>query len=130
MPTTSPGALDTMKLLANGRKLRTYGPGDVIFRSGDPGDCLYGVLEGSVQLAWDGDGSFETLPAGSCFGIGALVDPEHLRHGTATATTTTRLLVMNREEFLFALQELPMFGLEMLHALDERLRDLKSRSRS
>jgi hypothetical protein len=28
---------------------------------------------------------------------------------------------------LFALQELPMFGLEMLHSLDERLRGLKDR---
>ena len=32
---------------------------------------------------------------------------------------------MNREEFLFAMQELPMFGLEMLHDLELRLQRLK-----
>jgi len=88
------------------------------------------VVNGTVKLAWDSDGldgKFETIPEGSCFGVGALVDPEHRRFGTATALTDTQLLVMNREEFLFALQELPMFGLEMLHALDERLRGLKNR---
>ena len=127
MPTTSPGALDTMRILAKSRPLRSLKAGDVIFRSGELGDCLYGVVEGSVKLAWDSDGSFETIEAGSCLGVGALVDPEHRRHGTATALTDTQLLVMNREEFLFALQELPMFGLEMLHALDERLRGLKDR---
>ena len=127
MPTTSPGAIDTMRILAKSRPLRILKAGEVIFSSGELGDCLYGVVEGTVKLAWDSDGSFETIEAGSCFGVGALVQPEHRRFGTATALTDTQLLVMNREEFLFALQELPMFGLEMLHALDDRLRGLKQR---
>jgi len=130
MPTTSPGALDTMRILAKNRPLRSFKAGEVIFHSGDLGDCLFGVVEGTVKLAWDSDGldgMFETIPEGSSFGVGALVDPEHRRYGTATALTDTQLLVMNREEFLFALQELPMFGLEMLHSLDERLRGLKER---
>ena len=33
---------------------------------------------------------------------------------------------MNREEFLFALQELPMFSLEMLHDLEQRLQTIKT----
>jgi CRP-like cAMP-binding protein len=130
MPTTSPSSIDTMRILAKSRPLRSLKAGEVIFRSGELGDCLYGVVNGTVKLAWDSDsldGKFETIPEGSCFGVGALVDPEHRRFGTATALTDTQLLVMNREEFLFALQELPMFGLEMLHALDERLRGLKNR---
>jgi CRP-like cAMP-binding protein len=32
---------------------------------------------------------------------------------------------MNREEFLFAMQELPMFSLEMMHDLEQRLQRLK-----
>jgi hypothetical protein len=35
---------------------------------------------------------------------------------------------MNREQFLVAVQELPMFAIEMLHDLDERFRSLKGRS--
>jgi CRP-like cAMP-binding protein len=60
--------------------------------------------------------------------VGALVDPEHLRYCTATALTDVRLLPMNREQFLLAVQELPMFAIEMLHDLDERFRSLKGRS--
>jgi hypothetical protein len=32
---------------------------------------------------------------------------------------------MDRQEFLFAMQELPMFGLEVLHDLEMRLQTLK-----
>ena len=37
----------------------------------------------------------------------------------------SRLIAMNREKFLFALQETPMFAIELLASLDERLRDIK-----
>ena len=47
------------------------------------------------------------------------------RFGTATALSDADLLEMNREEFLFAMQELPVFGLEMLHDLEQRLEQLK-----
>jgi CRP-like cAMP-binding protein len=41
------------------------------------------------------------------------------------AITPCRLLVMGREEFLFALQETPMVALDLLAAIEQRLRDLK-----
>jgi CRP-like cAMP-binding protein len=53
------------------------------------------------------------------------VDPEHRRFGTAVALCNSELLEMNREEFLFAMQELPMFSLEMMDDLEQRLQRLK-----
>jgi CRP-like cAMP-binding protein len=53
------------------------------------------------------------------------VDPEHRRFGTAVALCNSELLEMNREEFLFAMQELPMFSLEMMDNLEQRLQRLK-----
>jgi CRP-like cAMP-binding protein len=41
------------------------------------------------------------------------------------AMTACRLLVMNREKFLFAVQETPMFAIELLASIDQRLRQLK-----
>jgi CRP-like cAMP-binding protein len=114
-----------MAILANGRKLRTVQEGEVIFQAGDAGDSMFGVVDGCVRLEWAEGRSFETLGPGSTFGVGALVDTDHHRYGTARALERTQLLEMNRQEFLFALQELPMFGLEMLHDLEERLGHLK-----
>lgn len=120
---TSP-ELTTIKTLSGNRPTVTYRAGEVIFNSGDHGDLLYGVVSGSVDLSW-GSVLHETVGPGSCFGVGALVDHEHRRFGTATARTDVELLEMDRPEFLFAVQELPLFGLEMLHVLEERLQNLK-----
>lgn len=116
--------LSTIQALAGKRAPRHLRAGEVIFRSGDSGDTLYGVVSGQVELSWGAD-RVEIIEAGSCFGAGALADPEHRRFGTATALSETELLEMDREQFLFAMQELPMFGLEMLHDLEIRLQKLK-----
>lgn len=116
--------LTTIAALSGRRPTRPVKAGDVIFQSGDHGDVLYGVVAGTIELSWGSEIS-ETVAAGGCFGVGALVDPEHRRFGTARALTDAELLEMDRTEFLFAVQELPMFGLEMLHDLESRLQQLK-----
>jgi CRP/FNR family cyclic AMP-dependent transcriptional regulator len=119
--------LNTIAALAGERIPRHVHEGDVIFHAGDLGDKLYAVVSGQVQLSW-GAGLVENIGPGSCFGVGALVDPEHRRFGTAVAMADTELLEMNRQEFLFAMQELPMFSLEMLHDLEQRLQSLKEQT--
>ncbi|MEB3263465.1 MAG: cyclic nucleotide-binding domain-containing protein [Synechococcus sp.] len=126
MNTEFPGALATMRALCHSNTTQHVAAGDVIFASGARGDCLYGIVSGSVKVDWDGGRRRETLGEGQCFGVGALVDPEHRRYGNAIALTDAELLVMNREQFIFALQELPVFGLEMLQSLEERLLHLKT----
>jgi len=116
--------LSTIAALAGQRASVRFNEGDVIFREGDIGDKLYGVVSGQVQLSWGAD-LVETIGPRSCFGVAALVDQEHRRFGTAVALGDSELLEMNREEFLFAMQELPMFGLELLHDLEQRLQNLK-----
>jgi len=118
-------ALDTMRALASTGEVMTVEPGEVIFRSGDSGDCMFGLLEGQVQLSWNGEEGHELINAGDVFGAGALVTSEHRRYGNAKAVSPCRLLVMNREKFLFAVQESPMFAIELLGSIDQRLRQLK-----
>ena len=119
-------ALDTMRALASQGEVLDVEAGGLIFRAGEPGDCMFGVLEGSVELNWLDDRGHETIEAGDVFGAGALVTPDHRRFGNAKALTDCRLLVMNREKFLFAVQESPMFAIELLGSIDQRLRDLKN----
>jgi len=116
--------LRTIATLSQNRPTRRVSAGEVIFSAGDYGDELFGMVSGTVELSW-GSALRETIGPGSCFGVGALVDRDHRRYGTATAITNCELLEMDRPEFLFALQELPLFGLEMLHDLEERLQHLK-----
>lgn len=125
-------ALDTMRALAAKREVRVADAGEVIFAAGEPGTSMFGLLEGSVRLVWtteDGLEGYEQITAGDVFGAGALVTSDHCRLSTATAETACRLIEMNREKFLFAVQESPMFAIELLASVDERLRDLKVRDR-
>ena len=120
--------LDTMQALASQGEVLELRQGDVLFRSGETGESMYGILEGTIRLSWtatNGKISHEDIVAGHVFGAGALVMEDHQRLGTATASKPCRLIEMNREKFLFAMQEAPMFAIELLASVDERLRDIK-----
>ena len=123
-------ALDTMRALASKGEVVDVEPGNLIFRAGEPGDCMFGLLAGTVELNWNDGRNHEILQAGEVFGAGALVTQDHRRYGNARALTPCRLLLMNREKFLFAVQEAPMFAIELLASIDQRLRDLKDCTRS
>lgn len=124
-------ALDTMRALASKAEVITLQAGDVLFKAGETGSTMFGILEGSVRLTWtdsSGHDGHEDIPVGHIFGSGALVMDDHCRLSTATATSASRLIVMNREKFLFAVQEAPMFAIELLASIDARLRDIRTES--
>ena len=79
--------LCTIAALAGSRPTHLVKAGEIIFRSGDHGDVLYGVVAGTIALTW-GSALKETVGPGGCFGVGALVDPDHRREGLATALLT------------------------------------------
>lgn len=118
-----------MRALASKGEVQQFSPGEQIFRSGETGACMFGLLEGQVELSWNEDSGHEVIQAGDVFGAGALVTPEHRRYGNARAIGDCRVLVMNREKFLFAVQESPMFAIELLASIDQRLRQLKDCTR-
>jgi CRP/FNR family cyclic AMP-dependent transcriptional regulator len=119
-----------MRALASTGEVIDVDAGTLIFKAGESGDCMFGLLEGTVELSWNGDSGHEQIQAGDVFGAGALVTHDHRRYGNARALTPCRVLVMNREKFLFAVQESPMFAIELLGSIDQRLRDLKDCTRS
>ena len=117
--------MTTMATLANSRTPRKLAAGDFVYRDGEQGNTLFGVVSGEIELSSEGTAT-EVIDAGSSFGAAALLDADHRRFGSAKALTDAEILEMNREEFLFAMQELPMFGLEILHDLEIRLQKLKA----
>ncbi len=125
MPLEPNIALETIRNLADGRQLERHQAEELIFSEGDPGACLYAIIEGMVRIEW-GRGIYETLGPGDCFGFDVMVDPKRCRYCSASAESTVLLLPMNREHFLLAVQEFPMFALESLQVLDARLRRVKA----
>ena len=125
---SSSNALGTMRALTNEHNVISLKSGEVLFRPGETGSTMFGLLEGAIRITWIGEAGqsgYEDIPLGNVFGAGALVVEGHKRLGMATATMDCRLIEMTREKFLFALHETPMFALELLASIDERLRDIK-----
>jgi CRP/FNR family cyclic AMP-dependent transcriptional regulator len=108
----------------NARKTRDVAAGETIFREGDEGDYMYGVVSGSVELRI-GDHTVETAGEGDVFGEMALIDKSK-RAATATATAPTSLAMIDQREFLFLVHETPTFAIQVMASLADRLRKLDS----
>ncbi|ELR98999.1 cyclic nucleotide-binding domain-containing protein [Gloeocapsa sp. PCC 73106] len=103
---------------------RTVKSGEIIFNEGEPGEVIYGLLSGEVEIIVNGKVVEEITP-GDVFGVGALVQLNHLRASTAKAKSDCQLIVVNQEKFLFLVQETPVFSLEVMRSYSARLIKLK-----
>ncbi len=98
--------------------------GQVLFRQGDPGDALYVVAEGNVNVISEGPPRQELtrFGPGSFFGEVALVTEEP-RSATVTADVATQLLAIDREAVRMLIGEFPDVLPVILRFLRERLVD-------
>lgn len=112
----------TVSLLQKQAPPKTFSTEQVIFKEGDSGDFMYGILAGEVDLLVNGK-VVETITIGEVFGAGALVGIA-ARTYTAIAKTDCQLAFLDRERFLFAVQETPMFALKVMKIYSERLNRL------
>ena len=99
---------------------RTVPAGSVIFEAGDPGEEMFGIIEGTVELRLP-DGRVFELGPDDCFGEMAVVDKSP-RSASAVSTENTTLAVIDRRRFLFLVGETPTFALQVMASLSERLR--------
>jgi CRP-like cAMP-binding protein len=107
-------------LFANAQKVLQVDAGTEVFREGDTGSEMFGILSGEIELRI-GDRVVRTLGAEDVFGEMAIVDSVP-RSATAVATQDTVLAVINRHRFLFLVQETPMFALQVMSAMAARQR--------
>ena len=109
-------AAEDIKPLLDRVQQRAFKAGETVFRTGDPGDALYIVARGGVEVLNDGDGrTLAELAEGQAFGEMAL-----LSGGTRTATIRARtdvdLLTIDKGDFDSLLADDPF--------LDEQVRKL------
>lgn len=97
-----------------------YPAGAVVFNAGDKGDCMYAVISGEVEIILNGK-VIDTIGASSVFGEMALVEDKP-RSASAIVKAEAKLVKVDRNRFLFMVQQTPFFALHMLSLVTERLR--------
>ncbi len=93
----------------------------VIMREGEAGIFMYVVIDGIIRISV-GEKVVELVKAGGVFGEMALVD-QSKRAATAAASADSNLMSINRNDFLTLIKTNPAFGLSLLKALANRLRN-------
>ena len=117
---------DLLLAIARTRELE---PGEVLFRKGDPGDQLYGVLDGRLRVSGErgelDDVTFATLGPGEVVGEIALLDSSP-RSATVSALEPTWLLSLHHDDLLPLLDRHPQVALKLAGILAGRLRKLSA----
>ncbi len=94
--------------------------GSVIFEEGTPGDVMYAVIKGDVELRLQGV-PVNQVGADEIFGEMALVD-DSPRSATAHATTDCKLAVVDQKRFESLVQQTPNFAVQVMRVMADRLR--------
>lgn len=108
---------------------KDYRAGDVIFRQGDTGNCMYVIQEGEVEAIAEADGRelrLRTLGPNDFFGEMALFEKE-VRSATIRATRPTRILSIDKKNFLGGIHEDPSLAFRIVQTMSHRVRDLTDR---
>lgn len=108
------------ELGAKGSGQRSLVAGDKIFEEGDPGDEMFVVAEGEVEIRTQGR-LLETLGVGGVFGELSVIEPGK-RSASAEALSDTRLVSIGRDRFQLLARYSPAFAVEVLKVVADRLR--------
>jgi CRP-like cAMP-binding protein len=102
-----------------------FAAGQFVFKAGDPGETMYIVTEGEVDILGE-SATLETAGPGSIVGELALIDDEP-RSASVVAKTDCRLVAIDRRRFVYMVQETPLFALSVMKILADRLRKTSAR---
>ena len=114
--------------LANEIREEQHDAERVIFREGDPGDCLYLIVEGQVRVT-RGETLLREQGPKSFFGEIAVLEGAN-RTATITTTTPVRFLRLDRDNLLRLMEELPAIAIGICQTLSRRVSELTGRVRA
>ena len=112
-------------LFRNADNFESYEAGQLIFEAGQPGEVLYVIKEGEVEILV-GANVVETLESGEIFGEMALIEHKG-RSASARAKGACQVVPVNEQRFSFLVQQTPHFALSVMQTMAERLRNMNAR---
>jgi len=100
--------------------VRTYEPGEYIFRVGDAGDYMGVLTYGRIEILKGGK-AISVGEAGSMFGEMGLIDHQ-TRAADVVAVSYCKVMEIREGQFMALIEKNPPFSLTVMRLLTERLR--------
>lgn len=94
---------------------------EIVFNQGEPGDSMYLIIRGKVQILLADGTVVKVLSTFEAFGEMALIDDEP-RSATAKAAEACSLLRIDRDKFHALLGQYPEISVGLLRMMSRRLR--------
>jgi len=107
---------------------KKYKEGEIIYRQGDPGDCMYAIQGGEVELLQrqqDKEFCLAVLRSGDFFGEMALFE-EGTRSATARAVNDVYVFTLEKNSLLQRIHEDPSLAFRIIEKLSHRVRGLEA----
>ena len=108
---------------------REYKAGEIIVQQGDAGNCMFVIQKGEVEALAESGGRqlrLRTMGRNEFFGEMALFEKE-VRTATIRAIRPTRVLTIDKKNFLGGVHEDPSLSFRILQMMSHRIRDLTDR---
>jgi hypothetical protein len=116
-----------MMMLAQITQDVKFEAGHVLFEIGDPGDALYIILEGRINIVNEKGRLLTTLQPPQCFGEIAVLDKAG-RAAKAICVDDSRMLMISSNDFQEILEKYPILYKNIVYILTTWLRDDRVRS--
>jgi CRP-like cAMP-binding protein len=114
--------------LSSGELGRVYNAGEVIFRQGEMGNCMFVVQSGKAEVIGERDGQeirLAELAQGDFFGEMALFE-KIPRSATVRAVTELRALTVDKKILLKKIHEDPSLAFRIMQTMSRRIQDLNT----
>jgi CRP/FNR family cyclic AMP-dependent transcriptional regulator len=98
-------------------------PGQVLFKEGDPGGCMYVVRRGGLRIK-SGQIVFEDVERGGIVGEMGIVDQNQPRSATVYALTRSEVVQIDEKGFLSLIDQSPEFAISVMRVMSRRLRNM------
>jgi CRP-like cAMP-binding protein len=106
----------------------SFEAGHVLFRVGDPGDALYLILEGKVDIVNENEKLLVSVGPPGCFGEVAVLDKKG-RSATVRCVEECRMLMITSKDFEEILEEYPALYKNIVYLLTSWLREDMTRAK-
>ena len=98
--------------------------GAVVFSRGEPGNCMYIVQSGVIEMMI-GDKVIETVGPNEAIGFMSMID-DAARSSTARVKEACELSIIDARMFRFMVDEVPNFALFIMGVLARRIRGMSN----